>query len=54
MFAMFIIMGNRMGSMSSIGSRLVPKSTEHIIPLSFFSRSARLSFRMGEIRVESD
>jgi hypothetical protein len=46
--------GTRMGSMSSIGSRLVPKSTAHIVSRTFFSRSIRPSFPKGEIRMEGD
>jgi hypothetical protein len=41
-------------SASLIGSRLMPKSTAHIMPLTFFSRSTRPSFRKGEICMESD
>jgi hypothetical protein len=41
-------------SMPSIGSRLVPNSTTHIIPLISFSRSIRSSFRKGEIRMASN
>jgi hypothetical protein len=46
--------GTHMGSMSSIGSRLVLKSTAHIIPLRVFSRSTKPSFCKGEIRMEMD
>jgi hypothetical protein len=36
-----------------IGSRPVPKSTAHIVPVKFFTRSTRRSFRKGEVRMES-
>jgi hypothetical protein len=46
--------GMHMGSMTSISSGLVPKSTRHVISSTFFNRSTMPSFRTGEVRVESN